>query len=136
MVKKLQLLLVASLVWLFAGFNVAKIGIDAYRSYLGILNIVLSILVFLIFWFMIFGPLVKKHTQRISELNEEMQFFLNFFDGKSFSIMAIMILGGLGIRKFQLLPEQFIAIFYSGLGIALFLAGIVFGYNYFNTNRK
>ncbi|WP_413130756.1 hypothetical protein [Enterococcus thailandicus] len=80
--------------------------------------------------------MTKKHTQRISELNEEKQFFLKFFDGKSFSIMAIMILGGFSIRKFQLLPEQFIAIFYSGLGSALFLAGIVFGYNYFNSNRK
>ncbi|MBO0431593.1 hypothetical protein [Enterococcus sp. DIV0660C] len=136
MVKKTQLLLIASLVWLFAGFNVAKIGIDAYQSYVEIVNISVSTFVFLIFWFMVFGPLVKKHTQRISELNEEKQFFLNFFDAKSFSIMAIMILGGLGIRKFQLLPEQFIAIFYSGLGSALFLAGIVFGYNYFNTNRK
>lgn len=136
MVKKLQLLLVASVVWLFAGFNVVKIGIDAYQNYVGILNIFLSISVFLIFWFMVFGPLVKKHTQRINEFNEEKQFFLKFFDGKSFSIMAIMIIGGIGIRKFQLLPEQFIAIFYSGLGSALFLAGIVFGYNYFNSNRK
>ncbi|ASZ07904.1 hypothetical protein [Enterococcus thailandicus] len=136
MVKKIQLLLIASLVWLFAGFNVIKIGIDAYQNYVGILNIFLSIFIFLIFWFMVFGPLTKKHTQRISELNEEKQFFLKFFDGKSFSIMAIMILGGFSIRKFQLLPEQFIAIFYSGLGSALFLAGIVFGYNYFNSNRK
>ncbi|MFS0942446.1 hypothetical protein [Enterococcus thailandicus] len=111
MVKKIQLLLIASLVWLFAGFNVIKIGIDAYQNYVGILNIFLSIFIFLLFWFMVFGPLTKKHTQRISELNEEKQFFLKFFDGKSFSIMAIMILGGFSIRKFQLLPEQFIAIF-------------------------
>lgn len=38
--------------------------------------------------------------------------------------------GGIGIRMSGLFPERFIAVFYSGLGASLFLAGILFGRNY------
>lgn len=86
---------------------------------------------------MIFKKLVFKHTNRIKEFKEEFQFFLNFFDKKSFIIMASMITLGVLIRTLHLAPDVFIAVFYSGLGSALFLAGILFGYNYFKyiTNK-
>ncbi|MBS5793580.1 MAG: hypothetical protein KIC92_02325 [Clostridiales bacterium] len=136
-VKKHTLLLIASLVWLIAGFNVLNIGIVTYKNYVTILNIILSLFVFSIFWFMIFKKLVFKHTNRIKEFKEEFQFFLNFFDKKSFIIMASMITLGVLIRTLHLAPDVFIAVFYSGLGSALFLAGILFGYNYFKyiTNK-
>lgn len=136
-VKKHALLLIASLVWLIAGFNVLNIGIITYKNYVTILNIILSLFVFSIFWFMIFKKLVFKHTNRIKEFKEEFQFFLNFFDKKSFIIMASMITFGVLIRTLHLAPDVFIAVFYSGLGSALFLAGILFGYNYFKyiTNK-
>ncbi len=136
-VKKHTLLLIASLVWLIAGFNVLNIGIITYKNYVTILNIILSLFVFSIFWFMIFKKLVFKHTNRIKEFEEEFQFFLNFFDKKSFIIMASMITLGVLIRTLHLAPDVFIAVFYSGLGSALFLAGILFGYNYFKyiTNK-
>lgn len=136
-VKKHTLLLIASLVWLIAGFNVLNIGIVTYKNYVTILNIILSLFVFSIFWFMIFKKLVFKHTNRIKEFKEEFQFFLNFFDKKSFIIMASMITFGVLIRTLHLAPDVFIAVFYSGLGSALFLAGILFGYNYFKyiTNK-
>lgn len=136
-VKKHTLLLIASLVWLIAGFNVLNIGIITCKNYVTILNIILSLFVFSIFWFMIFKKLVFKHTNRIKEFKEEFQFFLNFFDKKSFIIMASMITFGVLIRTLHLAPDVFIAVFYSGLGSALFLAGILFGYNYFKyiTNK-
>lgn len=135
MVKKLTLLLLASVVWLIAGFNVLKIGIETYANYLSVINFLLSVLVFLIFWFMVFHKLTIKHTERISNYTKDRQFILNFFDLKSFLIMAVMITGGLLIRKFSLLPDRFIAAFYTGLGSALFLAGVFFGYNYFERRK-
>ena len=39
--------------------------------------------------------------------------------------------GGIYIRESGLGPEIFIAVFYSGLGASLLLAGILFGRNYF-----
>lgn len=45
--------------------------------------------------------------------------------------MAVMMTGGIYIRESGLGPEIFIAVFYSGLGASLLLAGILFGRNYF-----
>lgn len=44
--------------------------------------------------------------------------------------MAVMMTGGVGLRVSGIVPEQFIAVFYSGLGASLLLAGILFGRNY------
>ena len=129
-VKKNTLLLFAAIVWMIAGVNVLRIGILLYPSYVSIINILLSIAVFTVFQCFIFGRLVKKHTRRINAYTEERQFFFKFFDLKSFIIMAVMISGGISIRAFHLLPEQFIAVFYTGLGASLSLAGILFGCNY------
>lgn len=134
-VKKNTLLLIACFVWTVAGFNILRIGIMAYSSYLSLLNIILSAAVFGIFQYFIFGRLVKKHTKRISDYEEEKHFFLKFFDLKSFIIMAFMMTGGIYLRTSGLGPERFIAVFYSGLGASLFLAGILFGRNYFKAQR-
>lgn len=130
-VKKYNLLLIASFVWIIAGFNILHIGIVTYTNYLNIINLFLSLLVFLFFWFMIFSKLVFKHTNRIKNFEEDFQLFIKFFDKKSFIIMVCMIIFGILIRTLHLVPDVFIAVFYSGLGSALFLAGILFGYNYF-----
>lgn len=134
-VKKNTLLLIACFVWTAAGFNILRIGIMAYASYLSLLNIILSAAVFGIFQYFIFGRLVKKHTKRIYDYEEEKHFFLKFFDLKSFIIMAFMMTGGIYLRTSGLGPERFIAVFYSGLGASLFLAGILFGINYFKAQR-
>ncbi len=134
-VKKNTLLLIACFVWTAAGFNILRIGIMAYASYLSLLNIILSAAVFGIFQYFIFGRLVKKHTKRISDYEEEKHFFLKFFDLKSFIIMAFMMTGGIYLRTSGLGPEKFIAVFYSGLGASLFLAGILFGINYLKAQR-
>lgn len=134
-VKKSTLLLIACLVWSMAGFNVLRIGILAYPPYVSVLNLLLSTLVFAVFQKFIFGRLVVKHTARIQGYKEERQFFLKFFDGKSFTIMAVMIAGGIGLRASGIAPERFIAVFYSGLGASLLLAGILFGYHYIKAVR-
>lgn len=128
-VKKQYLLLLACLVWMIAGANIVRIGFEAYAKYLTVLNICLSVVVFAIFQFFIFGKLVKKHTKRIIAY-EERQWFYKFFDVKSFMIMAVMMSGGIWLRVSGVAPEQFIAVFYSGLGVSLLLAGILFGLHF------
>ena len=129
-VKRNTLLLLACLVWSAAGFNILRIGVMAYPAHLAVVNYLLSLLVFAVFQWFIFGKLVKKHTARIGAYQEERHFFLKFFDGKSFAIMAVMMSGGIGLRASGLAPERFIAVFYTGLGAALLLAGLLFGRNY------
>lgn len=129
-VKRNTLLLIACFVWCAAGFNILRIGVLAYPDYLGILNFALSLVVFVVFQLFIFGRLVKKHSARIATYEEELPFFLKFFDAKSFAIMAFMMTGGIALRSSGIAPERFIAVFYTGLGASLLLAGILFGVSF------
>lgn len=139
-VKRNTLLLIACLVWTAAGFNVLRIGLLAYPAYRGIVNYLLTALVFAVFQIFIFGKLVKKHTSRIRTYQEERHFFLKFFDGKSFAIMAMMMTVGIWLRSSGFAPERFIAFFYTGLGASLLLAGLLFGFNFgkamFEANKE
>lgn len=130
MVKKRTLLLLAALVWLAAGFNIVRIGVSAYVGHLSLLAAAGSVVVFVLFWRM-FRGLVGKHTGRIREYAEERQYFWHFFDARSFCIMAVMMTGGITIRVYHLMPDAFIAVFYTGLGTALALAGLAFGCQFF-----
>lgn len=129
-VKKQNLLIIAALVWVAAGANILHIGLEAYaEGYVTTLNEVLSVAVGLVFWFGTFYKLTKKHTQRITNYEEQHQYFWHFFDLKSFIIMAIMMTGGIALRVSGIAPSVFIAVFYTGLGSALALAGILFARN-------
>lgn len=135
-VKKQYLLLLACLVWIAAGGNIVRIGVEAYSGYLTVLNMFLSAVVFAVFQFFVFGRLVKKHTRRIISY-EERQWFIKFFDVKSFMIMAVMMTGGIWLRTSGVAPVRFIAVFYTGLGMSLLLAGILFGVHFLkNMNSK
>lgn len=46
-------------------------------------------------------------------------------------IMAVMMTGGIYLRVSGIAPERFIAVFYTGLGASLLLAGMLFGRNYY-----
>lgn len=129
-VQRNTLLLIACLVWSVAGINILRIGLMAYPAYFSVVNVALSLAVFGVFQAFVFGRLVRKHTDRIGSYLEERQFFLRFFDAKSFVIMAVMMTGGVALRSSGLAPERFIAVFYTGLGASLLLAGLLFGRNF------
>lgn len=133
-VKRNTLLLLACLVWCIAGINVLRIGINTYSPYISIANFVLSAVVFTLFHVFVFNKLVNKHTTRILSYVQDKVFFLNFFDQKSFLIMAIMIFGGIGLRESGIVSLCFVAVFYTGLGASLLEAGILFGFNYYKSN--
>lgn len=129
-VKRNTLLLIAGLVWSAAGGNILRIGIISYPNYLTAVNYLLSVLVFALFYGFIFRNLVKKHTARITAYPDCRHFALKFFDKKSFVMMAGMMTFGILLRSSTLAPQRFIAVFYTGLGAALFMAGLLFARNY------
>ena len=127
--KKRTLLLIAGIVWLIAGFNVARLDVLSYRVieskwYLHILTVV----VFCVFGMMLF-KMSKKHTKRIMGY-ETTRPFWHFFDLKAYMIMAFMMGGEIGFRAMGIFPDIFIAFFYLGLGCALAFAGVTFLRNY------
>ncbi len=133
MIPKKYLLLLAGLVWGAAGFNILRLGLLAYVGLVKPLYLLLSAAVFVIFQKMVFGKLVQKHTARILAYEAPKVCFWHFFDRKSFIIMAFMMTMGISLRKFSLVPIDFIAFFYTGLGASLLLAGILFLRQFFLT---
>ena len=130
MVGNRTLLGIAGFVWLAAGVNILRIGVNAVFSVIGggfgrtALMAVLAAAIFYAFHRM-FSRIVVKHTAR-SRGYETKQPFWRFFDGKSWLLMAFMMTLGITLRRFGGLPEFFFAFFYTGLGTALSVAGIRF----------
>lgn len=125
-VPKEVLLIIAGIIWMIAGFNVIRLGIISYNLIdAGWYLYMLSVIIFGLFGVMFF-KMTKKHGKRIREYEEAYRPFWNFFDLKAYIIMAIMMGGGIGLRNAGVFPDTFVAFFYTGLGCALFLAGICF----------
>lgn len=125
-VKKRTLLAIAGCVWLIAGFNVARLGVIAYTNVMfAFWQPLVSLAVFFAFG-MMFHKMSMKHNRRICGYIEPTRPFWNFFDLKAYCIMAFMMGGGIWLRYSGLVPELFIAVFYTGLGCALAGAGVLF----------
>lgn len=132
-VNKNYLILIAGLVWVLAGSMVIKIGMPLFvklapnNRWLPLF----AIIVFLVFYNFIFSRLVNKHVDRIGNNPEDEMPFWYFFDLPSYIIMLVMMSGGVILRVDHLIPEIFIAFFYTGLGFALFSCGIRFLHAFF-----
>lgn len=134
-VSKRTLLIVAGIVWMIAGFNVVRLGIISYslidiRWFLPILSVITFV-----FFGMMFYKMTKKHGRRIMSY-EAYRPIWNFFDIKAYIIMTVMMGGGIGLRNAGVFPDIFVAFFYTGLGFALFLAGVCFIIMFFKEHPK
>lgn len=136
-VTKRTLLAIAGCVWLVAGINVARLGILSYLQIPSItmVHLLLSAVVLCIFGQMFYRMSIK-HTRRIKGYPQETRPVWHFFDLKSYCIMAFMMGGGIWLRSSGLVPSAFIAVFYTGLGCALALAGVLFWRMFFQYHRE
>lgn len=110
-VSKTALLFIAGIVWLAAGVNIARLGIlsfDQMSQSVWWMLVIGAIAVFTVFHIKVFSKMVGKHANRIAGYVEDKIAFWRFFDASG------------------LVPNWFIAFFYTGLGIALALSGMSF----------
>lgn len=125
------LLLIAAAVWFLAGTNIARLGVLACAEGGAPLPLlVVGIPATFLAFHAMFSKLVGKHADRIRGYGEDRMHVLRFFDVKGYVIMAVMMGGGLGLRAAGLVPSWFVAFFYTGLGVALTLAGVGFLVHY------
>lgn len=127
-VNKNILFFIAGTLWMVAGFNIMRIGISTWTvdSTSWIFKFFESCIVFLFFFSFIFDRLYKKYSIRINNKNDGLHCPFSFFDKKGLLMMLFMIVMGISIRYFHLLPISFFSFFYSGLGFALMLTGFRF----------
>ena len=126
-VSRNTLLITAGLVWLIAGANILRIGIGCWlgTTHYWVYKILEATAVFIVFFAFIFNRLYLKHTRRIRQKKEKNCPFA-FFDVKGWIIMTAMMTMGIVIRQRSLLPDIFIAVFYTGLSLALILTSARF----------
>ncbi|MEB3429341.1 hypothetical protein VLK81_04810 [Citroniella saccharovorans] len=124
--KRKNLVILAGIIWIFAGLKVSAIGIDDFFNLENkvLLFIPISAIIYFLFFLKIFSPMVDKNIQRIESLSKDNIKLWKFLDKKSYIIMILMMSFGIILRKFTHLPLTFFFVFYSGLGLALFSAGI------------
>lgn len=123
MVSRRVLIGIAGLVWMLAGSFVLSTGISHFSNNTTIVVCLLSILIFVLFS-ALFQMLAYKNQKRIRALESDKNPVFKFFTVQSYIVVAFMITLGIVLRLF--LPSFFIAFFYTGLGSALFLAGIAY----------
>lgn len=140
-IKKEKLLIIAGALWGIAGANILRIGITSYidtapkRSLPILLGMIALSLVILSGFGLMFYRVVKRNTKRILSYPVRRSVFA-VFDVKGYLLMAFMMGLGIGLRASNLLPTEFFAVFYSGLGSALLGAGVLFIGNYIKERRQ
>lgn len=77
-VQKKYLLLIAGFVWAVAGFNILKLGLEAYPPYISVINFILSLLVFGIFMKFVFYKMVQKHTIELYPMKKNYNYLSDF----------------------------------------------------------
>lgn len=127
-VQKNQLMLIAGIVWCVAGSMVCLVGLPLLLRLEPIdpALLPLAAVIFVVFYVFVFSRLVRRHTHRIRGRSEERLPFWHFFNASSWAVMFVMMGGGMALRMSHAIPDWFIAFFYSGLGVALFLCGLQF----------
>lgn len=123
MVRKQWLIVANGLLWMAAGVNIARIGIKCALSIDGHAYL-WAILVFAAF-FTMFSRVIGKNTKRIKAMVEPKAPLYKFLTLKGYLIIAFMMTLGIVLRSLGTIPDTFFAFFYTGLGSALTLAGLL-----------
>ncbi len=127
-VPKERLILIAGIVWVLAGSMVSLVGLplELRLAPAHLILLPLAAVIFVAFDSLVFSRLVRKHTHRIRSHPGDRLPVWRFFNASSWAVMAVMMGGGMSLRLSGAVPDWAIAFFYSGLGLALLLAGLRF----------
>lgn len=124
-IKREYLYLVAAILWGVPGVVITLKGIIAYinltTSKLWLL-LAITICVSSLF-FVIFHKIVKNYSTQIALLPNKTTLWQTF-PPRGWFLLIVMVALGISIRQMELIPVEFIASFYSGLGPMLILAAI------------
>lgn len=129
-IPKRYLLLVAALVWTFAGgmlFGKGASHLAAHGDRL-LLRFALALAGGLAFFMLLFSKISLKHITRIHAIDIVRPCLFSFFDFKGYVMMGSMIAGGALLRKFEIIDPLLLANFYACMGTPLLLSAARFYY--------
>lgn len=136
-IPKRGLLLLAAVVWTFAGCILLFRGFSMLMLFPQLLwlKVVGSFVCGIIFYLAIFSKISLKHTQRIIRMQIERPCLFSFFNFKSYIMMTLMISLGIILRKTGFVPPEYLSVFYVAMGIPLLLSAFRFYYNGINYKK-
>ncbi|MFA5328288.1 MAG: hypothetical protein WC384_10905 [Prolixibacteraceae bacterium] len=134
-VPKNYLLLIAALVWTFAGILLLFRGYFYMIGFphLIIFKIASCILGGLLFFRLMFTRISKKHVLRIKNMSLEFPCMFSFFNLKSYLMMFFMISTGITLRKTGIVSPEYLSFIYVTMGVPLLLSSVRFYHTFFNS---
>lgn len=137
-ISKSSLLLLAAMVWAFAGIMLLKRGVAAIPDSGWVLwiKVVGGLIAGLLFYFFMFIRISAKYIQRIKDLEGKRMPFYSFFNLRSYIMMASMIALGVTLRATGLVPMLYMSVFYVVMGTPLLLSAIRFIIHYFSFRKE
>jgi len=133
-VSKHYLLLVAAIVWTFAGGMLLFRGFTFHETlpHHWFIGLIAGIFAGLLFFRFLFNRISSKHVFRIQNLNIEHPCLFSFFSFRSYLIMFSMIVLGVLLRKSGLVSNEYLSLMYITMGIPLLLSSFRFYKKFLN----
>jgi hypothetical protein len=134
-VSKRYLLLVAALVWTFAGGMLLFRGFTINHPLTEHWKIELlgCTIAGLLFFWLLFNRISANHVLRIKSLPVEHPVIFTFFNLKSYLMMFAMISLGIMLRKTGVISHEYLSILYVTMGIPLLMSSFRFYLNFFKS---
>ena len=131
-VSKRILLFEAALVWTFAGGMLLFRGslMLGASSGLSWTKIIACFLGGILFFILVFSRISRKHINRIENLVGEHHLFYQFFNSRSYLMMAGMITMGVILRTTLIIPIASLSLAYVTMGIPLLFSSFRFYHNW------
>ncbi|MDP2336676.1 MAG: hypothetical protein Q8N05_09535 [Bacteroidota bacterium] len=132
-IPKIYLLLVAALVWMFAGGMLLFRGYSFMMAYPHFLTVKIAgcIIGGLLFFKLLFVRISGKHVLRIQNLPIDHPCLFSFFNWRSYLMMTVMIVSGITLRKTGVISPEYLSLIYITMGIPLLMSSFRFYYSFF-----
>ena len=136
-VNKHNLLFIAGLAWTTAGGILASRGLGyllEHGQYLG-WRLAGGFVFGMIFYVLLFAKISRKHIKRIHGLNIPYPCAFSFFNLRGYLMMAIMIGGGIMLRRFDAINKAWLYNFYVTMAVPLLMSASRFFW-FWATNKE
>ena len=128
MKPRTRLYLAASLIWGIPGARITLKGVAAYGVlphdkvwWLAAISAIIALL-----FFLIFRRVTTRYCHHIASLSDAEISLLRTFSPRGWALLCVMIALGIAINALKMVPNEFIAAFYCGLGPMLLLSSLRF----------
>lgn len=134
-ISKHYLLLVAALVWTFAGGMLLIRGftLNVTLPQHWIVELIAGIFAGLLFFWVLFNRISSKHVLRIQNLPIGQPCLFSFFNIRSYLTMFSMITLGIMLRKSGFVSAEYLSLMYIIMGIPLLISSFRFYQTFFNS---